>query len=233
MQIGERPARLPADLVERLCRVDPATLGHFLHNGFLDPEIHALWRPVKVVGPAFTVRTNGVDTTALHRAYEYLQPGDVMVIDRTGDTRHAGFGGVTAYAAMLAGVAGVVVDGVVTDIREIEEYKLPVFARGLSAMTGKMLGVNGDINIPVTVGGVLVNPGDVVMADDNGVLVMQPDLAKQMLTVAEAAEAAEIITKEKLRGGQILTDLTGTRNLFGADVMAMIREIRTGVVQKR
>lgn len=228
MHIGEPPSRLPESLVEGLMGVDPATIGHFLHEGFLDPGIHALWRPVKVVGSAITIRTNGIDTTALHRAYEFLQPGDVMVIDRTGDLRHAGFGGVTAYAAKLAGVAGVIVDGMVTDIREIEEYELPVFARGLSAMTGKMLGVNGAINVPVSVGGVTVNPGDVVMADDNGVLVMAPDVAINMLTIAQGAESAEAVTKEKLRSGQALTDLTGTRDLYRANVMGIIREIRAG-----
>jgi len=146
MSINPRVDRLPPDLVEGFLHVDPATVGHFIHFGFVDSGIKPLWRPVKMAGPAFTVRTPAMDTTMLHRCFEYVKPGDVLVIDRCGDMVHAGFGGVVAFAAMVQKVAGVVIDGLATDIREIEEYRLPVFARGLTALTTKMWGMGGAIN---------------------------------------------------------------------------------------
>jgi len=224
--INPRVNALPPNLLEAFLHVDPATIGHFIHFGFIDNEIKPLWRPVKIAGPAFTVRTPAMDTTMLHRCYEMLQPGDVLVIDRSGDRKHAGFGGVTAYAATIRKVAGVVIDGLATDIREIEEYRLPVYARGLTALTAKMYGTGGDINVPISVGGVVVRPGDLVVGDDNGVLVLPPDEAPALLKMAQEAEAREKVTKEKLASGISLTDLTGTKHLLEADVPGLVRKIR-------
>jgi 4-hydroxy-4-methyl-2-oxoglutarate aldolase len=226
MAINPRVNRLPADLIEGFLHVDPATVGHFIHFGFLDAGIKPLWRPVKFAGPAFTIRTPAMDTTMLHRCFEFVQPGDVLVIDRCGDRVHAGFGGLVAYAAMCQKVAGVIIDGLATDIREIEEYRIPVFARGLTALTTKMWGMGGDINVPVSVGGVTVRPGDLVTADDNGVLVLPPEDAPALLRRAQEAEANEKITKKKLASGICLTDLTGSRRLLDADMPATVRNIR-------
>ncbi|MDR7543784.1 MAG: RraA family protein [Armatimonadota bacterium] len=226
MTINPRVNTLSRELVEAFLTVDPATIGHFIHFGFLDYHIKPLWRPVKIAGPAFTVRTPAMDTTMLHRCYEMLEPGDVLVIDRCGDRAHAGFGGVTAYAAKVRQVAGVVIDGLATDIREIEEYRLPVFAVGLTARTTKMYGTGGDINVPVTVGGVVVRPGDLVVGDDNGVLVLPPEEAPSLLKMAQEAEAREKETKEKLARGIPLTDISGSKRLIAADVPRLLRGIR-------
>src|SRR5690348_9992811 len=100
MSINPRVDRLPSDLIAGFLHVDPATVGHFIHHGFVDSGIKALWRPVKFAGPALTVRTPAIDTTMLHRCFEYVKPGDVLVIDGSGDRVHARFGGVVAFAAM-------------------------------------------------------------------------------------------------------------------------------------
>jgi 4-hydroxy-4-methyl-2-oxoglutarate aldolase len=226
MSINTRVDKLSPDLVEGFLHVDPATVGHFIHFGFVDSGIKPLWRPVKIAGPAFTIRTLAMDTTMLHRCFEYVKPGDVLVIDRCGDMVHAGFGGVVAFAAMVQKVAGVVIDGLATDIREIEEYRLPVFARGLTALTTKMWGMGGAINVPVSIGGVTVRPGDLVTADDNGILVLDPEEAPALLKRAQDAEIAEKILKEKMRSGVCLTDLSGSRRLIDADLPAVARKIR-------
>jgi 4-hydroxy-4-methyl-2-oxoglutarate aldolase len=227
MTINPRVSTLSAEMLEAFLHVDPATIGHFIHFGALHHEIRPLWRPVKIAGPAFTVRTPAMDTTMLHRCYEMLEPGDVLVIDRCGDMVHAGFGGVTAYAAMMRKVAGVVIDGLATDIREIEEYRLPVFARGLAAITAKMLGSGGDINVPVTVGGAVVRPGDLIFGDDNGVLALTPDEAPGLLTMAQEAEAREKETKKKLASGIPLSEISGSKPLIEADIPGLIRGIRS------
>jgi regulator of RNase E activity RraA len=226
MAINPRVNTLAPELVEAFLHVDPATIGHFIQFGILDYRIKALWRPVKIAGPAFTVRTPAVDTTMLHRCYDMVEPGDVLVIDRCGDRRHAGFGGVTAYAAKMRRAAGVVIDGLATDIREIEEYRLPVFARGLTALTTRMMGTGGDINVPITVGGAVVRPGDLIFADDNGVLVLPPEEAPTLLKMAQDAEAREQETKKKLANGIPLTDISGSKHLIAADVPALLRGLR-------
>jgi regulator of RNase E activity RraA len=226
MVINPRINTLPPDLLEAFLHVDPATIGHFIEFGFVDYHIKSLWRPVKIAGPAFTVRTPATDTTMLHRCFEMLQPGDVLVIDRCGDLVHAGFGGVTAYAAMMRKVAGVVIDGLATDIREIEDYRLPVFALGLTALTTRMWGTGGDINVPVSVGGVVVRPGDLVVGDDNGVLVLPPEEAPRLLKMAQEAEAREKETKSKLASGIPLTEISGSKNLIAADVPTLLRGLR-------
>lgn len=228
MIINPRVNTLSPELLDAFLHVDPATIGHFIHFGAMHYQIKPLWRPVKIAGPAFTVRTPAVDTTMLHRCYELLAAGDVLVIDRCGDMIHAGFGGVTAYAATMRQAAGVVIDGLATDIREIEEYRLPVFARGLTAITTRMMGTGGDINVPVMVGGVVVRPGDLVFGDDNGVLVLQPDEAPALLKMAQEAEAREKETKKKLASGVPLTEISGSKNLIAADVPALLRGLRSG-----
>lgn len=226
MSINPRVDRLPPDLIEGFLHVDPATVGHFIHHGFVDTGIKTLWRPVKIAGPAFTVRTLAMDTTMLHRCFEFVKAGDVLVIDGAGDRVHARFGGVVAFAAMVQKVAGVVIDGLATDIREIEEYRLPVFARGLTALTTKMWGMGGAINVPVSIGGVTVRPGDLVTADDNGILVLDPEEAPALLKRAQDAEAAEKVLKDKMRSGVCLTDLSGSKRLLDADLPALVRKTR-------
>ena len=126
-------ATISPALVQKLVRAEPATIGHFRHWGFMDPGLRAMQQDVRIAGPAVTVHQPGVDGTIIGYALGKLRPGDVLVVDRCGDMRHAGFGGVVAYAAKVAKVAGVIIDGVVADIGEIRQYGVPVWCRGLSA----------------------------------------------------------------------------------------------------
>ena len=127
----------------------------------MDPGIRAMQQDVRIAGPAVTVHQPGVDGTIIGYALGQLRPGDVLVVDRCGDMRHAGFGGVVCYAAKVAKVAGVIIDGVVADIGEIRQYGVPVWCRGLSAITTKRIGLGGSFCVPVSCGGVSVSPGDV------------------------------------------------------------------------
>ena len=110
------PPQLSPALVDKLVRAEPATIGHFRHWGFMDPGIKALQPDVRIAGPAVTVHQPGVDGTIIGYALGQLRPGDILVVDRCGDTRHAGFGGVVCYAAKVAKVAGVIIDGMVADV---------------------------------------------------------------------------------------------------------------------
>src|SRR2546428_10841482 len=118
----------------------------------MDPGVRAMQEDVRIAGPAVTVHQPGVDGTIIGYALGQLRPGDVLVVDRCGDMRHAGFGGVVAYAAKVAKVAGVIIDGVVADIGEIRQYGGPGWGRGLSALTAKRIGMGGSVWGPVSRG---------------------------------------------------------------------------------
>jgi regulator of RNase E activity RraA len=178
-------------LLEDLARTSYPTIGHLLEEGFVDPGIGSLMGHVpggvKIAGPAVTVRIADRDAIAMNRALLALRPGDVLVVDMLGDNRHAPVGAVTAAAAIAQGAAAVVVDGVATDVRELREAGLPVFARGTSCLTTKRVrGAGSAVNVPVHCGGVQVNPGDIVLGDDNGLIVLAPEAAREVLPRALA-----------------------------------------------
>lgn len=218
--IGPEPEVLPADLVEKLRRVSFPTLGHYLEEGFADPGIARVAGGRRVVGRAITVRTTATDSTMLHHAAGLVEPGDVVVIDTGGDVRHAPLGEVVASALAFRGAAGAIVDGSATDIDEIAGLDLPVYARGLSMLTTKLHDIDaGGLNVPVVVGGVVVNPGDVVLADANGVLFAPVQVLAALIDTALADDAEEPALVEELRVGGRLGDLTGAT----ASVQALAR----------
>jgi regulator of RNase E activity RraA len=160
------------------------------------------------VGRAVTVRVADADAYATNRALALLEPGDVLVVETGGDLAHAPVGAVTGCAAMCRGAAGVVVDGVVTDVVELRAAGLPVFARGTSILTAKRIASpRSAVNVPVLCGGVMVNPGDVVMADDNGVLILSADAAAAVVDVALATDRAEPAILDRLRSGEPIGDV--------------------------
>ncbi|MGE8147634.1 RraA family protein [Pseudomonas frederiksbergensis] len=190
-------------LIEQLKAVSFPTLGHFLEEGFADSQLRAMVPNVKVVGRALTLKLVGADAIAVNQALALIKPGDVLVIDTGGDHRHAPVGAVTSCAARCAGAVGIVVDGAVTDLLELREAGLPIFARGTSLLTTKLHG-RGDsqINQPIHCAGVTVNPGDLVLADDNGVLFLDWSTAASVIEQALASDRAEPRLLERLRSGE-------------------------------
>ena len=140
-------------LIEQFKAVSFATLGHFLEEGFADSQLRAMVPNVKLVGRALTLKLVGADAIAVNQALALIQPGDVLVIDTDGDWQHAPVGAVTSCAALCAGAVGIVVDGAVTDLLELREAGLPVFARGTSVLTTKLHGRgDSEINQPIHCG---------------------------------------------------------------------------------
>ena len=193
------------ELAGGLAAVSYPTIGHFLEDGFVDPAIRSLLEGVKVAGPAVTIRIADNDAYAMNRALLELYPGAVLVVDMSGDHRHAPVGAVTAAAATAQGAAGVVVDGVATDILELRATGLPVFARGTSCLTTKRVRSGGSaVNVPVQCGGIRVNPGDWVLGDDNGVIVLSPEATAGVLGQALASDAAEPALLARIAAGEPL-----------------------------
>ena len=162
------PSQLPSALIAELAQVETATVGHFLHSGFVDPAIRAVLPDKRIAGTAVTLRIPHADSTLLHHILGLVRPGDFLVIDRCGDARHACWGGVVTNTAKVAGVVGAVIDGVATDFNEVRRCEMPIWCRGPSPITTKLLGLEGAFNVPVSVGGQTVSPGDAVLADESG-----------------------------------------------------------------
>lgn len=217
--VKDLPPPVEPALIELLARAEPATIGHFRHTGFMDPAIRGLLPDRRIAGTAVTVRCYGADASIVHYALGQLRPGDVLVMDRAGDHRHALCGGGVALAAREAGCVGIVIDGMATDIQELRQFGMPVWARGLSAVTGKRQFVQGDFCVPVSCGGVAVAPGDAILADENGVLVLRPDEVREAAERAIAMQEAEKKMWPRLLAGERMPDINGT-NARIAEILA-------------
>jgi regulator of RNase E activity RraA len=212
------PPQVDNDLLALLRKAEPATIGHFMHTGFMDPAVRGLFPDVRIAGTAVTLRAPSADGAMVHYAIGQARPGDVLVIDRCGDMKHACIGGAVAYAAKVAGVAGIVVDGLVTDIGELRQYGVPVWARGLSPITTKALGLGGDFCVPVSCASVSVRPGDAIFADENGVLVLAPEQITAAATRAIQMQNDEKKTLARLDAGEKYPDILGTTAIVNANL---------------
>jgi len=196
-----------------LSDIETATLGHFLDEGFMTPAMQGIVPDARVFGPALTVRLPGSDGTALVHALSSARPGEIIVVDRCGDRRHACWGAVTTAAAQSRGVAGVVIDGFVTDVSAIAAAGFPVWCRGRAPITTRIRGTDGAVGVPVVCGGVRVVPGALVLADENGVVVLDPEDAPAHVEKARAMQAAEPTTIKRLKSGETLAEITNAPSL--------------------
>ncbi len=180
------------ELQAKLQQVSFATLGHFLEDGFVTHEIRCQLQGVKMIGRAFTLSVANADAYSVNQALMQLAAGDVLVIDMQGDHQHACVGTVTSCAARVRGAQGIIVDGVVTDIVELRGAGLPIFGRGTSLLTTKLRADPGSaVGLPIHCGGVSVQPGDWVVGDDNGLLIVPGQTLREVIDVALASDAAE------------------------------------------
>jgi len=207
--IGEKAPPLDTALLARMEQTETATIGHFRHHGFVDPAVAAVLSDVRIAGSAVTVRIPGPDSTLLHYALSLCGPGDVLVIDRCGDTRHACWGGVVTAAAGLAGITAAIIDGPATDIGEVIAAGFPLWCKGRSALTTKFLELDSAVNVPVQLGGVTVSPGDGVFADNSGVVIVPRVEIATICETALAMQQAELTVLERLRQGEALADISG------------------------
>ena len=208
------PVPVDADLLKLLVQAEPAVIGHFRYTGFMSPAIKAHFQDRRIAGTAVTARVPGMDGAMIHYAVGQARPGDILVIDRCGDMSIAAIGGAVAYAARAAGVAGIIVDGLVTDLGELRQYGVPVWSRGTSAVTVKTLGLGGEFCIPVSCGGVTVNPGDAILADENGVLVLPPADILESATRAMQMSNDEKLTLARIDAGEKYPDIMGSTKII-------------------
>lgn len=218
--VNAMPKQIAPALIEKMEKVETATVGHFLHSGFMDRELRAVLPEKRIGGTAVTVRLPHADSTILHYLTKLVRPGDFIVVDRCGDTKHACWGGVVTHAMKLGGIVGAVIDGPATDFSEIRRVDLPMWCRGPSPITTKILGLEGAINVTVSVGGQTVNPGDAIIADESGIVVLAPDQAEWAVGKAIGMQESEIVLLDRLRKGEKLPDISGATRLVEASKAA-------------
>lgn len=184
-------SRPESELLARLGQVPTPNIGDAMGRlGILDGAIQAVWPGARLIGRALTVWTRAGDNLAIHQALEHVRPGDVIVVNGEADRSRALIGELIAGRARNRGAVGFVIDGVVRDPDGLRDMGMPVFARGCSP-AGPFKNGPGVINEPVAVGRVVVSPGDVIVADQDGVVCVSSRDLDDVVAKAEAVQRDE------------------------------------------
>lgn len=207
--VHERQQRVSDELIEAFRSHGVGDIGHFARWGFVDPAIRPVWRDLHIAGNAVTVWMPSINTSITRKAIEVAQPGDVLVIDAGGQSQAACWGGFVTMLAQAKGLSGLIVDGAVTDSMEITALGWPVYSRSLSGRVGGGNPDEGEVNTTINCGGVPVSPGDLIVADDDGILVVRPDDAASLLDAVETRFGQTQDIRQWLRDGKSIMDYPG------------------------
>jgi 4-hydroxy-4-methyl-2-oxoglutarate aldolase len=209
--VVRKVTRADADTVKTLGELGVATVHEAqIRTGLMRPFMRPIYPAAKAAGTAITISCQPGDNLMIHAAIEFCQKGDILVVSTTSESTDGMFGELLAESARAHGVVGLVIDAGVRDIRDLTEMDFPVWSKAISAQ-GTVKATAGSVNVPIVCAGAPVRPGDVIVADADGVVVVKRESAAEVARLAGERFAKEQKTRERLKAGELGVDFYGLR----------------------
>lgn len=206
-RVYEDIKRPSEQLIKRIRKYSTPELcdGSIVYNA-MDYHIKPMVTKLKICGPAITIKLPIGDSLMVTKAIDIAKPGDVIVIDGRGSGNNALWGDHRSLSCKVKGLEGVVIDGAFRDLEENEKIGFPIYARAVTCGSSSKKS-NGEINVPISCGGVTVNPGDIIVGDVNGVCVIPVEYAEQIMENAQKKiDRLKLVKKEILEQGKVIPD---------------------------
>src|SRR6266446_2519916 len=209
--IVRKIARPDADIVRSLRELGVATVHEAqARTGLMRPYMRPIYPSVRAAGAAITILCHAGDNIMIHAAIELCREGDILVVSTDSESTDGMFGELLAESARAHGVAGLIIDAGVRDVRDLTEMQFPVWSKAVSAQ-GTVKATAGSVNVPVVCAGSIVHPGDVIVADADGVVVVKKETAAEVARLAAERLAKEQKSRERLKAGELGVDFYGLR----------------------
>ncbi|HJU82103.1 MAG TPA: 4-carboxy-4-hydroxy-2-oxoadipate aldolase/oxaloacetate decarboxylase [Acidimicrobiia bacterium] len=205
-----RIPRADPDVIAGLAAAGVATVHEAGAGRLLPPEVRPIQQGIRLAGSAVTVMCSPSDNLMIHAAVEVIESGDILVVATKSPSTHGMFGELLAVSVRSRGCAGLVIDAAVRDVADLRTMGFPVWARAIHAAGTTKAGL-GSVNLGIAFEGITVEPGDVVVADDDGVAIVERERAREVLTAARQRLENEEVTRRRLASGELGLDIYGFR----------------------
>ena len=210
-QIIRNIARADAEVIKILGEQGVATIHEAQsRTGLLNPYMRPIYPRAKVAGSAVTISCQPGDNLMIHAAVEVCQPGDVLVVTMTSESTDGMFGELLATSCQAHGIVGLIIDAGVRDVADLTAMDFPVWSKAISAQ-GTVKATPGSVNVEVVCAGAIIRPGDVVVGDIDGVVVVKRELAAQVAQLGQKRLEKEANSRAKLKSGELGVDFYGLR----------------------